>query len=32
MNHYRDKGYGMGYRVGYLSGLRGEQREVAAVG
>ena len=26
MNHYRDKGYGMGSRVGYLSGLRGERR------
>ncbi|HCT77122.1 MAG TPA: hypothetical protein DGG94_10590 [Micromonosporaceae bacterium] len=23
MGHYRDKGYGMGYRTGYLSGLRG---------
>ena len=32
MNHYRDKGYGMGHRVGYLSGLRGERREVASVG
>ena len=32
MNHYRDKGYGMGHRVGYLSGLRGERREVRAVG
>lgn len=32
MNHYRDKGYGMGSRVGFLSGLRGEQKEVAAVG
>jgi hypothetical protein len=32
MNHYRDKGYGMGYRTGFIAGLRGEQREVAAVG
>ena len=32
MDHYRDKGYGMGSRVGYLSGLRGERREVRAVG
>jgi len=32
MNHYRDKGYGMGYRVGFLSGMRGKQEEVRAVG
>jgi hypothetical protein len=32
MNHYRDQGYGMGYRVGFLSGLRGERQEVLAVG
>jgi hypothetical protein len=32
MGHYRDKGYGMGYRTGYISGLRGERRDVAAVG
>ena len=32
MNHYRDKGYGMGSRVGYLAGLRGESQEVRAVG
>jgi hypothetical protein len=32
MNHYRDKGYGMGARIGYLSGLRGERQEVRAVG
>jgi hypothetical protein len=25
MGHYRDKGYGMGYRAGFLSGLRGER-------
>jgi hypothetical protein len=32
MNHYRDKGYGMGSRVGYLAGLRGEQRAVRSSG
>jgi hypothetical protein len=32
MNHYRDQGYGMGHRVGFLAGLRGEQREVLGVG
>src|SRR5215204_1755411 len=32
MNHYRDKGYGMGSRVGYLSGLRGESQAVRPVG
>lgn len=32
MNHYRDQGYGMGHRVGFLSGLRGERQEVRAVG
>jgi hypothetical protein len=32
MNHYRDKGYGMGHRVGFIAGLRGEQREILAVG
>jgi hypothetical protein len=32
MNHYRDQGYGMGHRVGFISGLRGEQREVLPVG
>lgn len=32
LNHYRDKGYGMGYRVGFLAGLRGEQREVLSCG
>jgi hypothetical protein len=25
MGHYRDKGYGMGYRTGYLGGLRAEE-------
>jgi len=32
MGHYRDKGYGMGYRTGYIAGLRGERRELADVG
>ena len=25
MGHYRDKGYGMGYRTGFISGMRGER-------
>ena len=32
MSHYRDKGYGMGYRVGYISGMRGERQELLPVG
>jgi hypothetical protein len=32
MGHYRDKGYGMGYRTGYLSGLRGERKELLSSG
>jgi hypothetical protein len=33
MNYYRDKGYGMGSRTGYIPALLGgEKREVAAVG
>jgi hypothetical protein len=32
MGHYRDKGYGMGYRTGFISGLRGERRELLATG
>lgn len=33
MNYYRDKGYGMGSRAGYIPALLGgERREVAAVG
>jgi hypothetical protein len=32
MGHYRDKGYGMGHRTGYIAGLRGERREVLASG
>jgi hypothetical protein len=26
LNHYRDKSYGMGHRVGYLSGMRGHSK------
>jgi len=32
MGHYRDKGYGMGHRAGFISGLRGERRELLASG
>ena len=32
MGHYRDKGYGMGHRVGFIAGLRGERKEVLATG
>jgi hypothetical protein len=32
MAHYRDKGYGMGHRVGYIAGLRGGRQELRAVG
>jgi hypothetical protein len=32
MNHYRDKGYGMGYRVGFISGMRGGKQELLPVG
>lgn len=33
MNYYRDKGYGMGSRAGYIPALLGgERREVAAIG
>ena len=32
MNHYRDNGYGMGSRVDYLAGLRGQRQKVRAVG
>lgn len=32
MGHYRDKGYGMGYRAGFLAGLRGGKSEVLASG
>jgi hypothetical protein len=32
MNHYRDHGYGMSHRIGYIAGLRGVPKEVLAVG
>jgi hypothetical protein len=32
MNHYRDHGYGMGHRVGYIAGMRGERKELLPVG
>jgi len=33
MNYYRDKGYGMGYKVGYIAALiGGEQRPIAPSG
>jgi hypothetical protein len=32
MGHYRDKGYGMGFRAGFISGMRGERSEVLASG
>jgi hypothetical protein len=32
MGHYRDKGYGMGYRTGFISGLRGDQQKMLDVG
>ena len=32
MAHYRDHGYGMGHRVGFIAGVRGERRELLAVG
>ena len=28
MGHYRDKGYGMGHKTGYISGLRGDRKEI----
>ncbi|GAA2414842.1 Nramp family divalent metal transporter [Nonomuraea africana] len=32
MGHYRDKGYGMGYRTGFISGMRGTRHELLASG
>jgi hypothetical protein len=32
LNHYRDKSYGMGYRVGYLTGMRGQRSQVKSSG
>ncbi len=31
-NHYRDKGYGMGHRMGFIAGMRGESKDVLPVG
>jgi hypothetical protein len=32
MGHYRDKGYGMGHRTGFIAGMRGERRQLLASG
>ena len=32
MAHYRDKGYGMGHRTGFIAGMRGSQEELLSVG
>jgi hypothetical protein len=32
INHYRDKGYGMGHRVGYIASLAGRQEAILAAG
>ena len=32
MSHYRDHGYGMGHRVGFIAGMRGQRQELLAVG
>ncbi|MEV5413237.1 Nramp family divalent metal transporter [Thermopolyspora sp. NPDC052614] len=32
MGHYRDKGYGMGHRAGYIAGLRGTRRDLLSSG
>ena len=32
MGHYRDQGYGMGHRVGFIAGMRGENKEVLSSG
>jgi hypothetical protein len=32
MGHYRDKGYGMGHRTGFISGMRGDQQRMMDVG
>jgi hypothetical protein len=32
MSHYRDKGYGMGHRAGFIAGMRGSQQELLSVG
>jgi len=32
MGHYRDKGYGMGFRTGFIAGMRGERKELLSSG
>jgi hypothetical protein len=32
INHYREKGYGMGFRVGFIAALRGKQEAMLAAG
>ncbi|MGV9308232.1 Nramp family divalent metal transporter [Nonomuraea sp. NPDC003727] len=32
MGHYRDKGYGMGFRTGFIAGLRGGRNELLETG
>ncbi|MBA3430127.1 MAG: Nramp family divalent metal transporter [Actinobacteria bacterium] len=32
MGHYRDQGYGMGHRIGFIAGGRGEKKDVAPNG
>jgi hypothetical protein len=32
LNHYRDHGYGMGHRMGFIAGLRGERQEIRSIG
>jgi hypothetical protein len=32
MGHYRDKGYGMGHRAGFIAGMRGEHSRLLASG
>ena len=32
MGHYRDQGYGMGHRVGFIAGGRGEKQDLEPVG
>jgi hypothetical protein len=32
MNHYRDKGYGMGSKIGFIAGMRGERKDVLPSG
>lgn len=32
LNHYRDQGYGMGHRMGFIAGLRGVRQQIRPVG